>query len=289
VRARARRRAARHDWLPSHAAYAKSTINARDAMPRGGTIRVDVRAVRDPDEPGAFGPAPPAGEFVRIAVADEGTGIDAATLERIFEPFFTTKAKGKGTGLGLAMVYGIVSQSQGHIAVSSTVGIGTELRLYFPVCASAATADAAPRSEGPRTSARRATVLVVDDERLVGEVARRILEHAGHAVVIAGGGAEALALAATRRFDLVLCDVVMPEVSGPEVAARLAASADGPPVLFMSGHADADLGAESKLVVTDYLRKPFSSAALPAKVDALLELAGRPRERGKGAELAVTA
>ncbi|MDQ2969832.1 MAG: PAS domain S-box protein [Acidobacteriota bacterium] len=245
-------------------------VNSRDAMPGGGTITIETRKVLL-DSPLDFGRfVIPAGRYVVLEVRDSGTGMDAEIQARIFEPFFTTKEKGKGTGLGLATAYGIVKQSGGYIACESEPGRGTRFLVYLPrSLENAESAPATSPAPGPAVFGTE-TVLLVEDEEGVRRLSRKLLEAHGYQVLEASGGAEAIDLAARYPgpIHLVLTDVVMPGVDGPEVAARIAALRPGIKVLYMTGYTDAvttKIGAQAPL-----LRKPFSPAALAQRVHELL-------------------
>jgi len=249
-------------------------VNARDAMPFGGrlTIRTD-RAVMDTPAARARGLDP--GEYAALVVSDTGSGMTADVQERIFEPFFTTKEVGKGTGLGLSTVYGIVKQSSGHIEVSSEPGKGTTFRVHLPRGAGKPW-EAAPERPSPARGAE--TVLLVEDERMVRDLASRVLRGHGYRVLLASNATEALQVAREHagEIDLLLTDVVMPGLPGPELAARLETVRPGLRVLYMSGYADdsvARLGAEEGI---SFLPKPFSGQALAARVREVLD---QPRRR----------
>jgi two-component system cell cycle sensor histidine kinase/response regulator CckA len=246
-------------------------VNARDAMPEGGRVRVRTANV----EAGSCAELGADGDWIVLSVEDTGVGMDAATRGRIFEPFFTTKEPGAGTGLGLAVVYGIVEQSGGRLAVSSEPGRGTTIRVFLPRAASPPTATTAPAREP--ASARTAggeTILVAEDEPAVAGLVRSILTRSGYHVIVAGSMADALreVAAADERVDLLLTDVVMPGGSGRELAGRLAELHPDVPVLYMSGYpADAVLrhGIEESRVA--FLEKPFTTAALLRSVRAALD------------------
>jgi PAS domain S-box-containing protein len=245
-------------------------VNSRDAMPGGGTITIETRKVLL-DSPLDFGRfVIPAGRYVVLEVRDTGEGMDAETQARIFEPFFTTKEKGKGTGLGLATAYGIVKQSGGYIACESEPGSGARFQVYLPrSLEDAESVPAAAPALGPAIRGTE-TVLLVEDEEGVRRLSRKLLEAHGYQVLEASSGAEAVELA-TRYpgpIHLVLTDVVMPGLDGPEVAARIAAQRPGIKVLYMTGYTDdvpTKIGADASL-----LRKPFSPAALAQRVHELL-------------------
>jgi PAS domain S-box-containing protein len=249
-------------------------VNARDAMPRGGQLtletanaEMDEAYVRD-----HLGARP--GRYVMLAVCDTGLGMDAETQKHIFEPFFTTKEKGKGTGLGLATVYGIVKQSEGYIWVDSAPGVGTTVRVFLPWV------EAEPPPEEPRRPAvpeelprATETVLLVEDEEMVRRMTREVLEGAGYRVLEASSGFEALRVSAGHagRLDLIVTDVVMPGMSGRELAERLAPSRPGMKVLYMSGHTDDAIFHHGVTQAgTGFLQKPFTPDALERRVRALL-------------------
>lgn len=216
------------------------------------------------------------GRYAVLAVSDTGVGMDRATQARIFEPFFTTKEVGRGTGLGLATVYGIVKQSGGHIRVESQPGLGTTFEIYLPVCeAPSDQVGAAPRQS---VSARcGATVLVVEDEPAVRALAVAALSGAGYRVLEASGPAEALAVCARQPAppDLLLTDLVMPEMSGQALAQRVLDLSPETRLLFMSGYT-SDVAARHGVreLHAGYLQKPFSPSALVQKVAEALGCAG---------------
>ena len=249
-------------------------INARDAMPSGGSLTLRTAHAllgeSDLDEPG--GVASP-GAYVELSVTDTGSGIDPGNQARVFEPFFTTKEKGKGTGLGLSTVYGIVKQSGGTIRVSSKLGVGTTFKIFLP--RTAATPAVAPSLEGERVAAPGAeTVLLVEDEDAVRAIAKRILEGCGYTVLTAANGEEALSVSQGHAgpIHLLLTDVVMAKLGGPALAARLSASRPATRVLFISGHTDDRLGRHGVLEEgTNFLGKPFTPAVLAKRVRAVLD------------------
>jgi len=244
-------------------------VNARDAMPDGGRLLVDSAnaVLRSPEST----PLP----SVRITVSDTGTGMDQATLARIFEPFFTTKEPGKGTGMGLATVYGIVRQSGGRITASSTPGQGTVILIDLPVVEAT---DPAPEAPGPATiGAHRpaGTVLLVEDEAAVRAVVSRALTGCGFSVAQAGSGSEAIEIATAPgfRFDLLISDVRMPGIQGPDLARRLRTQRPDLPVLFISGYS-ADLADDMAGVPgARILDKPFDTDTL---LRAVREAIGSP-------------
>ena len=259
-------------------------MNARDAMPRGGVITIDTRPVDSAAVESAVHERVIAGRYVALTVTDTGHGMDAATQARIFEPFFTTKGAGEGTGLGLATVYGVVQQLGGHIIVSSEVGHGTTFSLYFPESAEAATPLAdqpGPKIAAPLATEREA-ILLVEDQRGVRQLASRILTRYGYKVLEAADATEAIEIAenSAQDLDLVISDVVMPTMGGPELVARLRALRPTTKVLYISGYTGDDLsrriGQESSFAM---LEKPFSASALLRAVRDVLDDSSTPGSR----------
>jgi two-component system cell cycle sensor histidine kinase/response regulator CckA len=254
-------------------------LNARDAMPDGGRVVIgtDVITVGDSGErPHADLHA---GDYALLWVADDGTGMAPAVRERAFEPFFTTKPQGQGTGLGLATVYGTVKQSGGAARIDSAPGKGTRVSVYLPLVAEAPSPSLEPVVELPRPSGRRAVVLVAEDEALVRELVQRALLRAGHDVLLAANGEEALALAEAHTFDVLVTDVVMPHLGGRELALRLASSHSATPILFMSGYASE---GEQLIAAASgrgaILNKPFTANQLVRAIEALLAPAATPAQ-----------
>ncbi len=238
-------------------------VNARDAMPSGGRLVIDTGVLRVAEHDTAAGNDLQPGEYVRVRVADSGTGMPPDVLERAFEPFFTTKRSGEGTGLGLATVYGIVTQAGGDVTIASEVGVGSTVTVLLPVADSAAPA-AAGVPESP-TQGHGETLLVAEDEAPLRDVVGRILCGAGYQVLAADGGAQALELAERHegRIDLLVSDVVMPGMLGKDLAERLVAVRPDTRVLYMSGYAQPVLASAGTLdpgVVL--LEKPFTAADL---------------------------
>ena len=230
--------------------------NARDAMPDGGVLRVTTGFTSSED----------GGPHVTLSVSDTGSGMDAETQTHIFEPFFTTKSVGKGTGLGLATVYGIVQQLGGQISISSQVGEGTTFRLTFPAALDSIVSPATPRrSLGPQVADKRHLVLVVDDEKSVRRIIARILARHGYDVLEAGGPQDAIDIARTSpaQIDLVVSDVVMPEMYGPEMVSVLRTMRENLPVLYVSGYMDEPVSSRGALRGNaPVLEKPFSASDL---------------------------
>jgi CheY-like chemotaxis protein len=218
------------------------------------------------------------GPYVSLAVSDTGGGMNAETQARIFEPFFTTKEIGKGTGLGLATVYGIVKQSDGGITLRSEPGRGTTFTIYFPRAAEAPVAPAAPADPSPDATAGRERVLVVEDEAGVRALVCAVLRHKGYTVWEASHGPEALALLDEKRegIDLLVTDMVMPQMSGRQLADRLTGRFSGLKVLYISGYVHPD-GEHSPFSNgrRGFLQKPFQPDALAAMVREVLDQPAR--------------
>ena len=245
-------------------------LNARDAMPEGGKLTM-VTALCEVDDATA-GATPDAhpGRFAFVSVTDTGLGIDDATKPHLFEPFFTTKEVGKGTGLGLASVYGTVRQSDGFVTVESEVGRGASFRVFLPLAAAAAGASGPSPEQHAVTTRGSETILLVEDEETVRDLTRRALELNGYRVIAAAAPTEALELGEDVRYDLLLTDVVMPQMRGGELARRLRDDRPGLKTLFMSGYLDGEalLGEEGPAA---FLQKPFSLAELAQTVRELLD------------------
>jgi len=247
-------------------------VNSRDAMPKGGRLRIETGNARlDAAYAQKHLDVRP-GHYVRLAVADTGVGMDQATRAQIFEPFFTTKEIGKGTGLGLATVYGVVKQSGGHVDVDSEPGRGATFQIYLPAAVGAPEADV-PIAGPFQAYAGTGSVLLVEDEEGVRELARLALQTSGYTTQAASDGFEALAMARSRRepFDLLVTDVVMPKMSGRELAAEIKALSPGIQLLFLSGYTD-DAVVHSGLLErgAEFLHKPFTPLTLVRKVHELL-------------------
>ncbi|MPY91523.1 MAG: response regulator [Acidimicrobiia bacterium] len=243
-------------------------VNARDAMPEGGTLAIDVDNVGVDEDYAVHHHGVTPGPYLRLRVSDTGTGMTPETVERAFEPFFTTKPVGAGTGLGLATVYGVVTQAGGHAQIYSEPGLGTTISVLLPATDEQPAGAAQPAERAQRGGGE--TILVVEDQRELREVTARILSAAGYEVLTATDGVDAVAVAEAyeRTIDLLLTDVVMPNgLGGRETASAVAASRRGLRVLFMSGYAEPVLTA-SRTLDTDIplLEKPFSAGSLLAKV-----------------------
>ena len=253
-----------------HQVVMNLVVNARDAMPNGGDLTIET-ANADVEEIGDGSIEP--GRYITLTVRDAGDGIDEETLGQIFEPFFTTKDASKGTGLGLATVYGIVKQSGGYVEVESEVGVGSAFRIYLHRVDDArqhrpepALITPPPDPDKPRAAKR---VLVVEDEEVVRGLVRQMLVGEGYEVVVAQDGEEAIELAGSNTFDVLLTDLTMPKVGGREVAERLRESQPALKVVYMSGYAE-DLPPGALPPATSFLGKPFTFAELTETVHALI-------------------
>jgi len=210
----------------------------------------------------------PPGEFALLAVTDDGHGMDEHTQAHLFEPFFTTKAHGHGTGLGLATTYGIVRQNGGAIQVESAVGRGTTFRIYLPCTAERPDA-AAPL--GPAPVRGQGTILLAEDEAPVRQTTRRLLESLGYRVLEAASGQEALTVARGSDVDLLVTDVMLPGMKGPEISRRLRSVRPGLPTLFISGYTASVIGSQGVLEAgVHLLHKPFTVQDLSQKVEQAL-------------------
>jgi CheY-like chemotaxis protein len=251
--------------------------NARDALPTGGKLTIETRTVqRAREEVGSHGTRL-AGRYTLLAVTDNGTGMDAEIQKHIFEPFFTSKDPGKGTGLGLSIVYGIVEQHGGWIDVYSEPSHGASFRIYLPEAATGVATTVETRSVS--TTKRIGTILLVEDQAIVRMLEEDTLAADGHQVLSAGSGLAALKLAEGyhAKIDLLITDVVMPEMSGPDVAARLTQVRPGLIVLYTSGYSDHALLRGGVFEAgTAFLQKPFLPQALIDKVQELLGVEPSP-------------
>ncbi len=246
-------------------------VNARDAMPQGGTLTIETANVELDEHYARMHVAVKPGPYVVLIVTDTGTGMTPRVQARLFEPFFTTKEPGKGTGLGLATVFGIVTRSGGSIGVDSELGKGTSFKVYFPSANDQETVVHAPAPQA-RQVAGTQTVLLVEDEEGLRELTRRLLTRQGYSVVVAGDAGEAV-----RRFDenpsidVLLTDVVMPGASGPELVGRLVTRRPGLKVIYMSGYNDDTIVHHGVLNPgIAFLHKPFTSDALGRKIREVL-------------------
>jgi len=260
-------------------------VNARDAMPKGGTVTIRT-ANENATTPAALGTAiMPAGEYVRIEVSDTGVGIPKEHLGKIFDPFYTTKPVGQGTGLGLATVYGIVKQTGGFITVDSEIGKGTSFRIFLPRHRIDENAPAVVESEraGPRDVTGQDTILLVEDEEAVRSFAARALKLRGYSVLEAAGGEEALEIVQNAKapIHLLITDVVMPNMDGPTLVRAVKRIRPEMAVIFMSGYAEeAFRRNDEKAEDLHFLPKPFGLKQLAAKVKEVLAGAPAPKRIG---------
>ena len=251
-------------------------VNARDAMPQGGRIVIATRLYRLDETFAVANREVPPSDYVLITVADQGCGMDKETMAHIFEPFFTTKELGRGTGLGLATVDSIVQQSKGHIAVESEVGVGTTFKVYLPSAAGTASTSRAQRAAGSVRG--NGTILLVEDEPALRALAVTSLKKLGYSVLEASSGVQAIVIAQghLNPIDVVVTDVVMPHMSGPELVEKLQETRQDFAVIFMSGYTDglalerARIGAELA-----FLPKPFSTDELAAKIQEVRQKISR--------------
>ena len=246
-------------------------VNARDATPDGGNLTITTDSVQVDRAYAAEWSSVLPGDYVRIRVADTGKGMPAEVIKHAFEPFYTTKSKGEGSGLGLATVYGAVTQAEGHVRVQSEPGQGTTFTILLPVTTQSAT-EAAQTPAGDQT-AHGQTVLVVEDEHALREVTRRLLSRQGYAVITAANGVEAITAANSYQgvIDLLLTDVIMPQMLGKEAADKIRQTRPDIRVLYMSGYAQPILASQGRLDPdVTLLDKPFTEHELLAKVSATL-------------------
>ena len=254
-------------------------VNARDAMPAGGKLTIETANISF--EGGTYfdGVAVPPGEYVMLSVSDSGTGMDAETRERIFEPFFTTKPEGKGTGLGLATVYGIVKQSGGYVFADSELRKGTTFKVYLPQVDLPVEVPASPAAKVAELPPESETLLVVEDERTFRELLLDGLQSKGYRVLVASNGADALQIAERHNgpIPLLITDVIMPQMSGPELAKCLTKVRRNTDVLYMSGYAEDKVSnitkSEGELML---IQKPFYIDELVRKIQEILRRKNAP-------------
>jgi CheY-like chemotaxis protein len=250
-------------------------VNARDAMDgQAGRITIETAdVVLEAAYAEQHVNARP-GPHVMVAVTDTGKGIDAATQARLFEPFFTTKPQGQGTGLGLSTVHGIVGQSGGHLAVQSEVGRGTTFKVYLPATDEPASPRAVERARTASSPRKPATILLVEDEDALRRLVVRVLSQYGYTIHATGRPAEALELARQPgpAFDLLLTDIVLPDMNGQAVAAKIQTLQPGCRVLFMSGYTEDAIVRHGVLTATvSFLPKPFTTTDLLQKIEDVLD------------------
>ena len=247
-------------------------VNARDAMPKGGHLTIETECAELGSDYAANHVDVRPGRYVRLSISDSGVGMTSETRARIFEPFFTTKGIGKGTGLGLAVVHGIVKQSGGHVEVYSESGVGTCFKIYLPVAEKPVTVPDVPRV-GPSLGGTE-TVLVVEDEPAVRRLAVTILTAKGYVVLQASSGEEAIKVIEERDgpLHLLMTDIVMPGMSGRELAEIMRARSPEVPILFTSGYTN-DAIMQHGILEADaaFLPKPYTPAILLSKVRQMLD------------------
>jgi two-component system cell cycle sensor histidine kinase/response regulator CckA len=243
------------------------SVNARDAMPLGGMLEIECGLLSEPlERPGQ----PPLS--VMLEVRDTGVGMDESVKTQMFEPFFTSKDKGRGTGLGLSTVYGVVSQAGGEIDVESEPGKGSRFRIYFPLASGEVESSAPVVSEAAQVGLE--TVLLVEDEPAVRNLAETVLERLGYKVLVADSGDAALEIWADchRSIDILLTDVIMPQMSGGELAHKLRETNPRLKILFMSGYTDDMIASHGVLAgETQLIQKPFTAEALGRKLRGVLD------------------
>jgi signal transduction histidine kinase/FixJ family two-component response regulator len=255
-------------------------VNARDAMPGGGRLSIDTGNTEVDAAYVTRRPELKPGRYARLRVSDTGTGMDRATADRVFEPFFSTKPKGRGTGLGLATVYGVVTQAGGSIEIYSELGLGTTITVLLPTTDEAAEPHLPSAAAPDDQRGHGETILVVEDEESLRQLTGRILTRNGYQVCAVGSGAEAVRRAAdpAQPITLLLTDVVMPEMLGNEVAARIGAIRPDVPALFMSGYAQPILDSHGIAPQPfEILEKPFTEAALLSRVRKAITRIPPPR------------
>jgi PAS domain S-box-containing protein len=253
-------------------------VNARDAMPAGGKLKIHTANAALDQLYTRHHPGSKEGQYVLLSVTDTGIGMDAATLAHMFEPFFTTKERGKGTGLGLATVYGIVKQSSGYIWVDSAPGKGASFQIYLPLHVGQTALDQ-QKPDAPEKLGGSEQILLVEDSEPLKKLAQKYLEMGGFQVLSAGSGEEALEVAARHRgtFDLLLTDVVMPGMNGRVLAEQLMPRQPGMRVLYMSGYTDSFIAGHGVLEPgTHLLHKPFTDEVLIRKVREVLDGGKKP-------------
>lgn len=249
-------------------------VNAQDAMPEGGTLTIETNFVELDEAYAARHKGVTPGNYVLLAISDNGQGMDEATQQRLFEPFFTTKEKGKGTGLGLATVYGIVKQHSGNIWVYSEKGRGTTFKIYLPVAGEGPDSASPPTPKPVDERESTESILLVEDNEMVRKLASEILQQQGYQVLVARNGPEALELIEghPEALHLLLTDVIMPEMNGRQLYARVSEKYPRIKVLYMSGYTEnviAHCGVLDENV--HFIAKPFTVDGLIAKIRQLLE------------------
>jgi CheY-like chemotaxis protein len=254
-------------------------VNARDAMADGGRLEVETKNI---SLDAAFTHEHPEilqeGDYVQLTVSDTGCGMSPETLQHAFEPFYTTKETGKGTGLGLATVYGIVTQNKGLVLAESTLGTGSTFKVFFPRCREEERQEVVEERAEPVQARSSATILLVEDEETVRQMTTDILEQSGYIALVATTPQEAMAICARKeqQIDLLLTDVIMPEMNGRELSRQIEFIRPGIKVLFMSGYA-ADIIPEAEVTGagTPFIQKPFNVQTLLNKIEKQLQGHGK--------------
>jgi signal transduction histidine kinase/CheY-like chemotaxis protein len=267
--------AVRADPGQVHQVLLNLAVNAHDAMPEGGKLTIAACNVTVTSGHATSTAGVPPGAYVMLVVKDTGCGMDEATRARMFEPFFTTKVPGKGTGLGLSTVYGIVKQSGGHITVDSAPGRGSTFHVYFPEVVGVVVEPLRRSEEEPlESTSGTETILLVEDDDSVRDLAREVLELSGYTVCQARNGLEALSVleAGAEPIDLMVTDLVMPQLGGRDLVQRVAPAHPELRVLYLSGYADSDAQQKGLLDAGSFfLQKPFTPDALSRKVREALD------------------
>jgi len=261
------------DWSQIEQIVLNLSVNARDAMPKGGKLTIETKNVSLEQEYAQTHYEVQPGPYVMMAVSDDGCGMDKKTQSHIFEPFFTTKEQGKGTGLGLATVYGIVKQSQGHIWVYSEVGKGTVFKIYFPRIGAPVDIEDAEKI-APDSLRGSETILVVEDEKAVLHTVCRSLREYGYTILEAGAGLEALEICEKNKdkIRLIISDVIMPEMNGRELSDRIEPLYPNIKFIFMSGYTENAIvhhGMLDEGII--FLQKPFTTINLLQKIREVLD------------------
>jgi CheY-like chemotaxis protein len=247
-------------------------VNARDAMPDGGRLLVETSDTYVDDDVAADNHEARPGPHVMLSVTDTGAGMSASVRSRLFEPYFTTKPAGRGTGLGLSTVYGITRQSDGHITVSSEVGQGSTFRVLLPIADGVPAADNDPAAQKLPGGAEH--ILLIEDDASVRRLGKDLLSRLGYSVTEAASGRAGIALGSddTRHFDLLICDVILGDMSGPSVAEAVVALRPATRVLYVSGHTDDAIVRTGVLEEgKPFLQKPFTPVQLARKIREILE------------------
>ena len=255
---------------------ANLAVNARDAMRSGGTLTIDTANVTVDTAQVSAGSVVRTGPHVRLRVSDTGTGMSAEVAERAFEPFYTTKPDGTGTGLGLATVYGILAQAKASVSIQSEPGVGTTVTILIPVTEEVAVA--IPQAASGSRTPKGEMVLIVEDDEALRDVTERIFSRAGYQVLKAADGREAVAVATgyDGEIQLLVTDVVMPQMLGKEVAGRIREIRPDIEVLYMSGYAERVLAAQGRLEShATIIEKPFSATSILEKAGQLLDEHGK--------------